>query len=176
MKLRGMFVVKRAAISTVAAVGMCCAAGSVAAPAVLASPSDDTYLAAIETNGVPILGRDYVIALGHTICDTARQYPSMQIVDLVLSEVGNENTPSPYSFDQGKVIATSALANYCPDALAGREPVAVLPPAVAPPPVNPPYVPYVPNGPSVDVPNIGCTWVNGYTKKNGTQVRGYYRC
>ncbi|WP_231737713.1 DUF732 domain-containing protein [Mycobacterium sp. IS-1742] len=130
-------------------------------------------MAAIEANGVPILGRDYVIALGHSICDTARQYPSMPLVDLVLNDVGNENKPSPYSFDQGKVIATSALAHYCPSGAAGSAPAA---PVIAPPPANPPYTPPVPDAPSANVPNIGCTWVDGYTKKNGTRVRGHYRC
>ena len=33
-----------------------------------------------------------------------------------------------------------------------------------------------PSLPSVNGPNIGCTWVNGYTKKNGTYVSGYLRC
>lgn len=31
-----------------------------------------------------------------------------------------------------------------------------------------------PNTP--DAPNIGCTWVNGYTRSNGTHVSGYMRC
>lgn len=33
--------------------------------------------------------------------------------------------------------------------------------------------PYVPN---MDAPNIGCTWVSGYTRKDGTSVSGYMRC
>jgi len=33
-----------------------------------------------------------------------------------------------------------------------------------------------PNIPSATTPNIGCTWVNGYTKRNGTHVSGYWRC
>lgn len=33
-----------------------------------------------------------------------------------------------------------------------------------------------PNLPSVGGLNIGCTWVNGYTKSNGTHVSGYLRC
>lgn len=142
----------------------------------MASPSDESYLAAIQTNGVPILGRDYVIGLGHAICDTARQNPSMQIVDLVLNDVANENKPSPYNFDQGKVIATAALTNYCPEAATGRAPVAppIAPPVVAP--AGPPNVPYVPNAPSANVPNAGCTWVDGYTRKNGTRVKGHFRC
>ena len=51
------------------------------------------------------------------------------------------------------------------------------PPVVAPPPVvvDTPYVP-VPSVPNMSVPGVGCTWVNGYTKKNGTSVRGYWRC
>ena len=110
---------KRAAAGAAAAVIMFGAVGWVVPSTALASPSDDNYLAAIESNGVPIFGRDYVIALGQAICDTARQNPSMQLVDLVLNDVGNENTPSPYTFGQGKVIATSALANYCPRNAAG---------------------------------------------------------
>lgn len=35
------------------------------------------------------------------------------VLDLVLSVVGNENKPSPYTFEQGKVIARAALGNYC---------------------------------------------------------------
>lgn len=61
-------------------------------------------------------------------------------------------------------------------------PAPVVPPPVIQPPVVPspplvgtPYVPLVPN-PSFSTPNIGCTWVNGYTKKNGTRVRGHWRC
>ena len=30
--------------------------------------------------------------------------------------------------------------------------------------------------PYVNSPNIGCTWVNSYTKSNGTRVSGYWRC
>ncbi len=33
-----------------------------------------------------------------------------------------------------------------------------------------------PNLPSVNTPNIGCTWVDGYTRSNGTRVSGYFRC
>ena len=33
-----------------------------------------------------------------------------------------------------------------------------------------------PNLPYFDTPNVGCTWVNGYTKSNGTQVSGHFRC
>ena len=33
-----------------------------------------------------------------------------------------------------------------------------------------------PDLPSVDGPNVGCTWVNGYTRSNGTRVSGYMRC
>ncbi|BCI52228.1 hypothetical protein NIIDNTM18_15060 [Mycolicibacterium litorale] len=173
MKLRRALAVKRAAITTGVAVALCCGSGWVVAPVASASPTDDAYLAAIEADGVPIFGRDYVIALGHAICDTARQNPSMQVVDLVLDVVGNENKPSPYSFDQGKVIANSALANYCPGGTAGSVPAA---PVIAPPPVNTPSTPPVLDAPSANVPNIGCTWVNGYTKKDGTRVRGHYRC
>jgi len=33
-----------------------------------------------------------------------------------------------------------------------------------------------PNVPSVNGPSVGCTWVSGYTKSNGTRVSGYWRC
>jgi len=33
-----------------------------------------------------------------------------------------------------------------------------------------------PDLPIVDGPNISCTWVNGYTRSNGTRVSGYMRC
>lgn len=52
-----------------------------------------------------------------------------------------------------------------PPPVVAPPPVAVPPPAVAPPALN---------GPSV--PGLGCTWVDGYTKKNGTRVRGHWRC
>ena len=81
-----------------------------------ATPSDDAYLAAIKSNGVPIYGEDYVIALGHEVCRTARRYPSMQVVDLAMSAVTSENRPTPYDYAQARVIVTSTLANYCPDA------------------------------------------------------------
>jgi hypothetical protein len=52
----------------------------------------------------------------------------------------------------------------------------VVPPPVVPPPVvPPPPVPYMP-APGINAPDIGCTWVDGYTKKNGTRVRGHWRC
>lgn len=179
MTLQRVLAVSRVAFRGAAAATLWCSVGWLAAPVAVASPSDDTYLAAIEARGVPILGRDYVVALGHAICDTARQYPSMQLVDLVLSDVGNENMPSPYSFDQGTVIAASALENYCPDVAGDRQPAtspSAPSPAVTLPPASPPYLPVVPNAPSVNTPNVGCTWVDGYTKKNGTHVRGHYRC
>lgn len=62
-------------------------------------------------------------------------------------------------------------------------PAPLAPPAVPPPPAayipDVPYIPVAPVAPlmpSLNVPNIGCTWVNGYTKKNGTRVRGHWRC
>ncbi len=182
MELRGILAARRSAAGTIVAAVLCCSVGWVAAPVALASPSDDAYLGAIEAHNVPIFGQDYVIALGHAICDTARQYPSMQLVDLVLNDVGNENMPSPYSFDQGTVIATSALTNYCPEAAPGSQAVAPAPitPVTAPPvfvpPASTPYIPALPSAPSIGVPSIGCTWVDGYTKKDGTRVRGHYRC
>lgn len=33
-----------------------------------------------------------------------------------------------------------------------------------------------PNLPNGNVPNVGCTWVDGYTRSNGTYVSGYMRC
>lgn len=75
---------------------------------------------------------------------------------------------------------------YCTGAAATTSstppPAAPPPPVVVPPPVIPPPVPYVPYipPPSAYVPNMGvpagCTWVDGYTKKNGTRVRGHVRC
>lgn len=59
------------------------------------------------------------------------------------------------------------------------------PPPAEPSPAIPPSMPYLPGlpyvpPPSAYVPNVGmpsgCTWVNGYTKKNGTRVRGHMRC
>jgi hypothetical protein len=41
--------------------------------------------------------------------------------------------------------------------------------------VDTPNVPYIP-APSINVPNVGCTWVNGYTRKSGVHVNGYWRC
>lgn len=32
------------------------------------------------------------------------------------------------------------------------------------------------DSPYVSSPNFGCTWVNGYTRSNGTSVRGHWRC
>jgi Protein of unknown function (DUF732) len=93
-----------------------CAVAWTTAPGAAAAPEDDAFLATITANGVPIYKQDYVIALGKSICDTARKYPQMEVVDLVLNDIGNENKPSPYSYQEGKVIATAALASYCPDA------------------------------------------------------------
>lgn len=33
-----------------------------------------------------------------------------------------------------------------------------------------------PDSPYVNTPGIGCTWVNGYTRSDGTRVRGHMRC
>jgi hypothetical protein len=33
-----------------------------------------------------------------------------------------------------------------------------------------------PNLPNVNAPNVGCTWVNAYTRSNGTNVSGHWRC
>lgn len=33
-----------------------------------------------------------------------------------------------------------------------------------------------PDLPYADAPNIGCTWVNSYTRSNGTRVSGHWRC
>jgi hypothetical protein len=90
--------------------------GLASSAAAAASPSDDAYLATIKSNGVPIYGEDYVIALGHEVCRTARQNPSMNKVDLAMSVVTSEYRPTPYDYAQARVIVTSALANYCPDA------------------------------------------------------------
>lgn len=61
-------------------------------------------------------------------------------------------------------------------------PAPLVPPAVVPPPPayipSAPYIPIpdVPSVPNFNVPGFGCTWVDGYTKKNGTRVRGHLRC
>ena len=101
----------RAGVATL----LCAVAGATASVAA-AAPEDDAFLATIKANGVPIYKQEYVIALGKSVCETARQYPQMDVVDLALNDIGNENMPSPYSYDEGKVIATAALASYCPDA------------------------------------------------------------
>lgn len=33
-----------------------------------------------------------------------------------------------------------------------------------------------PDSPYINNPGIGCTWVNGYTRSDGTRVRGHVRC
>lgn len=60
-------------------------------------------------------------------------------------------------------------------------PCSATPAPVAPPPVNPPpvvvdtpYVPYIP-APSLNAPSGSCTWVDGYTRRDGTRVRGHWR-
>ncbi len=40
----------------------------------------------------------------------------MQVVDLAMGEVTSEYEPTPYSYEEARVLVTSALANYCPDA------------------------------------------------------------
>lgn len=50
----------------------------------VAAASDDAYLATLEANGIPIYKEDYVIALGHEVCMTSRQYPSMRVVELAM--------------------------------------------------------------------------------------------
>jgi hypothetical protein len=81
-----------------------------------------------------------------------------------------DHPDSPYC-----TAATPAPASSSPASPAPVTP----PPVVAPPPVgigvDTPNVPYIP-APSVNVPNMGCTWVNSYTRKDGTRVRGYWRC
>lgn len=178
VKLGEMTFASRRAIAGFGAAMLVGLAAGMTTPSAFATPVDDAYLAAIEAESVPILGRDYVVALGHAICDTAVQNPAMQLADLVLSVVGNENKPSPYTFEQGMVIARAALGNYCAGAAGSRGDgaPAVVPPVVAPVPGPAGYPPSVPDVADAPRLNLGCTWVNGYTKKNGTRVRGHYRC
>jgi hypothetical protein len=98
--------------SGVAAAGVAVAAAATA----IATPADDAFLATIRAQNVPIYGEQYVIQLGHNVCEAARQYPSMQVVDLSFQEVTSESEARPYDYANGRVITTSALANYCPDA------------------------------------------------------------
>lgn len=91
--------------------------GLAGAPVATANPVDDAYLKTIESQGVPIYGDDYVIQLGHDVCATARQYPSMNVVDLTFSAVTSENEARPYQYDEARVITSSALAHYCPDSI-----------------------------------------------------------
>lgn len=81
-----------------------------------AAPTDNAYLTTIRNQGVPIYGDGYVIALGKKVCQTARKYPSMNVVDLAMGSVTSETGPSPYDYAQARVIVASALANYCPEA------------------------------------------------------------
>jgi Protein of unknown function (DUF732) len=91
--------------------------GLASAPIAAATPADDAYLTTIKAQGVPIYGAPYVIQLGHNVCDAARQYPSMNVVDLAFQEVTSENEARAYQWDEARVIVTSALANYCPGSI-----------------------------------------------------------
>jgi hypothetical protein len=65
----------------------------------------------------------------------------------------------------GSAAGTSSSARPAPPAA----------PVPVPVPVDTPYVP-VPSAPNVNTGHLGCTWVNGYTRKSGTHVSGYWRC
>ncbi|SLL32097.1 Uncharacterised protein [Mycobacteroides abscessus subsp. abscessus] len=69
--------------------------------------------------------------------------------------------------------AETSTPTYTSAAPAPLTPMPALPAPYAP---NIPYVPPMPSAPDVNVPGPGCTWVDGYTKKNGTRVRGHWRC
>ena len=102
----------RQAIGSVVLAAMCCALSTAAVTS--AAPPDDAYLTTIQNQGVPIYGNAYVIALGREVCQTAREHPSMNIVDLAMGSVTSENGPTPYDYQQARVIVVSALKNYCP--------------------------------------------------------------
>lgn len=105
--------IKRALGTAAATASICLGTAATA----LATPTDDAFLATIRAQGVPIYGEQYVIQLGHNVCGAARRYPSMNIVDLTFQEVTSESEARPYDYANGRVITTSALANYCPEAV-----------------------------------------------------------
>lgn len=87
---------------------------------------------------------------------------------------GVDTYPAEIYWEQGKWIVNQLPAAAPPGS---ATPAPAAPPVVVPPApvVNSPTAPYIPT-PSFDGPNLGCTWVNGYTKKNGKNVRGHWRC
>lgn len=88
---------------------------SVAGAAVAsAAPATDTYLSAVETQGVPIYGAEYVIQLGQDVCRTAQKYPEMNVASLAMGEVTSEYEARPYQYAQAKVIVIAALSHLCP--------------------------------------------------------------
>ena len=86
------------------------------------SSIDEEYLADIYSQGLPVseVNRDSLIQIGHETCTTAKQYPSMQVVDLALA-LSDERTAYPY--DKAHIIVTAALDHYCPTARPAAGPV-----------------------------------------------------
>lgn len=66
--------------------------------------------------------------------------------------------------------------DFAPNCVPTSTPTSSSTPTPAPPPpvVVPP--PAAPSAPSANVPGLGCTWVDGYTRKSGTRVKGHFRC
>lgn len=87
---------------------------------------------------------------------------------------GVDSYPVEIYWEQGEWIVNQlpASAPHSSATPAPAAPPAVVPP---PPPADTPNVPYVP-APRANAPSTGCTWVDAYTKKNGTHVRGHWRC
>ncbi|TDZ96057.1 hypothetical protein CCUG60885_02195 [Mycobacteroides salmoniphilum] len=83
---------------------------------------DEEYLADIYSQGLPVsdINRSSLMQIGHETCTTAKKFPTMQIVDLALT-ISDKRTAYPY--DKARIIATSALDHYCPQARPTGAPV-----------------------------------------------------
>ncbi|TLH50347.1 DUF732 domain-containing protein [Mycolicibacterium neoaurum] len=109
--LLGEASVSRSWAAVVAAVVMVWSSGAVAA----ASPQSDAYLAAVQAQGVPIYGAEYVVQLGRDVCRTAQTYPRMNEASLAMGEVTSEYEARPYQYSEAKVIVAAALSILCPE-------------------------------------------------------------
>lgn len=95
-----------------------------------------------------------------------------QNISLVQSRGNSSDEAQAIVFAMQKANDSDAYEPLCYPSSAPSSPTSVAPPLVVTAPsggigIDTPNLPNVPNG---------CTWVNGYTRSNGTYVSGHVRC
>ena len=124
-------------------------------------------------NGFGYLDAQKALSDGTFACvNDLNGVPLEQLFSLVQSRGNSADEAQAIVFAMQKANNSDAYEPLCSPSSAPSSTTPVTPPLIVTAPsggigIDTPNLPNVPNG---------CTWVNGYTRSNGTYVSGHVRC